>query len=212
MKGRFITFEGGDGAGKSSLIISLHAALIKRGHEVIQTRAPGGTEPGKVIRELILHPHEPVVPQAELFLYLADRAQHVEKVIKPALEEGKVVLCDRYNDSTIAYQGGARGFGVERVQELCELATSNLIPDLTLYLDLDPQVGLERVRNANGSKDQIEAEDLAFHEQIRDTFHRIAKENASRFQIVDASAPREEVFEEALRLITAHCLPANHEC
>ncbi len=208
-KGCFITFEGGDGAGKSSLIIGLHAALIDRGFDVIQTRAPGGTEPGRVIRDLLLHPQEPVVRKAELFLYLADRAQHVEKVIKPALAEGKVVLCDRYNDSTVAYQGGARGFGLEAIKDLCSFATEGLDPDLTLYLDLDPEVGLERVRSANGSKDQIEAEDIEFHQKIRDSFHQIAKENSSRFQLVDASQPRETVFEEALKIIDRHCFASN---
>lgn len=210
MKGYFITFEGGDGAGKSSLIISLHAALIERGYDVMQTRAPGGTEPGKIIRNLLLHPHEPVVPEAELFLYLADRAQHVAKVIKPALSEGKVVLCDRYNDSTVAYQGGARGFGYEKVEELCKFATKNLIPDLTIYLDLDPAIGMERIKKAQETKDQIEAEDLAFHRKIRQTFHQIAQKNPGRFQLIDATAPKEAVFEQALRLIDEHCFAPNN--
>lgn len=210
MKGYFITFEGGDGAGKSSLIISLHAALIERGYDVMQTRAPGGTEPGKVIRNLLLHPHEPMSPEAELFLYLADRAHHVAKVIKPALNLGKIVLCDRYNDSTIAYQGGARGFGYDRVDELCKFATNNLIPDLTIYLDLDPEIGMERIKRAHEAKDQIEAEDMAFHRKIRETFLQIAQKNPTRFQVIDASRSREAVFEEAQRLIDVHCFAANH--
>lgn len=209
MKGYFITFEGGDGAGKSSLIISLHAALIERGYEVMQTRAPGGTEPGKVIRDLLLHPHEPVVPEAELFLYLADRAQHVAKVIRPALSQGKVVLCDRYNDSTVAYQGGARGFGIDKVDELCQFATGGLNPNLTIYLDLDPAIGMERIKKAQEAKDQIEKEDLVFHRKIRETFHQIGKKHPSRFQVIDASAPKENVFEQALKLIDVHCF-ANH--
>jgi len=206
VKGHFITFEGGEGAGKSSLIISLHAALIDKGLNVIQTRAPGGTEPGKVIRELLLHPQEPVVSKAELFLYLADRAQHVEKVIKPCLEEGKVVLCDRYNDSTIAYQGAARGFGLEKVQKLCDFASGGLQPSLTIYLDIDPEIGLERIKAATGRKDQIEQETIEFHKRIREAFHTIAKKNPHRFQIIDASKLREEVFEEALRLIDVNVL------
>jgi len=205
VKGVFITFEGGDGAGKSSLIISLHAALIERGYDVMQTRAPGGTQPGKVIRDLLLHPHDPVVPEAELFLYLADRAQHVAKVIRPALAEGKVVLCDRYNDSTVAYQGGARGFGLEKVDELCRFATGGLTPNLTLYLDLDPAIGMERIKKAQETKDQIEKEDLAFHRKIRQTFHQIGKKHPERFQMIDASAPKEIVFEKALKLIDVHC-------
>lgn len=205
MKGYFITFEGGEGAGKTSLIISLHAALIEKGYEVMQTRAPGGTEPGKVIRELLLHPTEPVVPEAELFLYLADRAQHVSKVIRPALSQGKVVLCDRYNDSTVAYQGGARGFGLDRVESLCHFATGGLTPNLTIYLDLDPEIGMERIKKAQATKDQIEAEDLSFHRKIRQTFREIAKKHPARFRILDATAPKETVFEQALKLIDAHC-------
>lgn len=206
MKGHFITFEGGDGAGKTSLIISLHAALIKKGLSVIQTRAPGGTEMGKVIRQLLLHPQEPVAPRSELFLYLADRAQHVEEVIRPSLEEGKIVLCDRYSDSTVAYQGGGRGFGLEKMEELCAFATDGLQPTLTLYLDLDPEVGLMRVKEAMGRKDQIESETLAFHQAIRQTFLHIAEKHPSRFRLIDASQSREEVFEQALKLIDSHVL------
>lgn len=209
MRGHFITFEGVDGAGKSSLIIGLHAALIDRGLEVIQTRAPGGTEPGRIIRELLLHPHDPMVNKAELFLFLADRSQHVEKVIVPALEQGKVVLCDRYNDSTVAYQGRARGFGEKRVRELCDFATDNLTPNLTIYLDIDPTIGLNRVKEATGSKDQIEAEDIAYHRNIRSAFLDMAKQNPARFKIIDARKSREEVFQEALKLIDVHCLAAN---
>jgi len=207
--GHFITLEGGEGAGKSSLIISIHAALIERGHEVIQTRAPGGTEPGKVMRELILHPQESLVGKAELFLYLADRAQHVEKVINPALHDGKIILCDRYNDSTIAYQGAAREFGMDEVEKLTDFATSGLNPTLTLYLDIDPKIGLQRIKEATGRKDQIEAEAYAFHHKIRDGFLAIAKKHSERFQIIDGSKPREEVFKEALRLIDMHCFSTN---
>lgn len=209
MKGYFITFEGGDGAGKSSLIIGLHAALIEKGFDVIQTRAPGGTEPGQIIRELILHPHEPVAQKAELFLFLADRAHHVEKVILPALQEGKVVLCDRFNDSTIAYQGAARGFGAKQVKDLCHFATGGLNPELTIYLDIDPEIGLNRVKQASGRKDHIEAEDIALHQKIRNSFLEIGKENPDRFRIIDGSLPKEEVFNQALKIIDEHCAPAN---
>lgn len=199
----FITFEGGDGAGKSTLIERVNEMLLKNGHSVIQTRAPGATAPGKVMRELILHPPEqPLVPLAELFLYLGDRSQHVEKIIRPALNVGQVVLCDRYNDSTIAYQGGARGFTLEKVEELCHFATGGLQPDLTLYLDLDPKIGLERVK---GKKDQIEAEDISFHQKIRDSFHEIGRKDPSRFKIIDATQSKDAVFEEAMHLIDVHC-------
>lgn len=209
MKGHFITFEGGDGAGKTTLIQSLHKALLERGHDVIETRAPGGTEAGKVIRKLLLHPDEVLAPRAELLLFLADRSQQLEKVILPALREGKVVLCDRYNDSTIAYQGYARGFDVATVEDLCSFATDHLKPHLTLYLDLDPEVGLERVKNASDGKDQIEAEALSFHQTIRKAFHTIAEKEPTRFQILDAAQSKEDVFQEAMRLIDVHCFAAN---
>lgn len=205
-KGHFITFEGGDGAGKSSLIISLHAALIDRGLEVIQTRAPGGTGPGKVIRELLLHPNEPVGKKAELFLFLADRAEHVEKIIRPSLERGVIVLCDRYNDSTIAYQGKVRGFEEKEIERLCHFATGGLIPHLTIYLDIDPMIGLHRVKETSGSKDQIEAEDIAHHRSIRNCFLKMVKRNPQRFKMISAEKPKEDVYKEALKLIDDYCL------
>lgn len=197
---RFITFEGGDGAGKSTLIEEITKTLKSRGLDVLQTRAPGGTEVGKILREIILHSKTPIAKKTELFLYLADRSEHVEKVILPALNQGKVVLCDRYNDSTIAYQGGARGFGLELVGSYAKFATSNLEPTLTLYLDVDPEIGLKRTGD---SKDLIEAEDLSFHQTIRKTFHQLAK-NSPRIQIIDSSQSKEIVFEQALKLIDAY--------
>jgi len=209
MRGHFITFEGGDGAGKSTLITRLAEILTQRGYEVVQTHAPGGTTPGKVIRELLLHPQEPLVDRAELLLFLADRSQQVEQVILPALEAGKVVLCDRYNDSTLAYQGGARGFDLKKVGEMCRFATSDLHPDLTLYLDLDPEIGIERVKSEKKSKDQIEKENLTFHQKIRKTFHEIGEKEPTRFQIIDAAQSKEAVFDKALQLIDDYCFAKN---
>lgn len=204
--GYFITFEGGDGAGKTTLIEKLYETLNQRGLEVIKTRAPGGTEVGKRIRELILHPNEPLVSRAELFLFLADRAQHVEEVIVPALERGHIVLCDRYNDSTIAYQGGARGFELQDVEALCFFATRGLVPHLTLYLDLDPEIGMSRNRKGDKDKDQIEAEDITFHQKIRKTFHQLADREPERLQLIDASKTPEAVYKEALKLIDERCI------
>ncbi|NGX39746.1 MAG: Thymidylate kinase [Chlamydiae bacterium] len=200
MPGHFITFEGGDGAGKSTLIQSLLEALQSLGHDVMQTRAPGGTPAGQTIRELLLHPTDPLVARAELLLFLADRAQQVEKVILPALDQGKIVLCDRYNDSTLAYQGKARGFPLKEVENLCAFATQSLRPELTLYLDLDPRIGIERVKQSS-SKDQIEAEKISFHETIRTAFHELAAADPSRFRIIDASQPKEIVLKESLKQI-----------
>lgn len=202
IKGHFITFEGGDGAGKSTLIETLHRYLERLGRSVVKTRAPGGTKIGETIRSLLLNKGDtPLSVRGELFLFLADRAQHVDEVIKPALAKGQVVLCDRYNDSTVAYQGTARGFDSVWTRSLCDFATNNLQPTLTLYLDIDPKIGLSRVANTGVAKDRIESEALSFHEKIRESFHRIAKEEPKRFRIIDASQSPETVFENALKIV-----------
>ena len=192
-----ITFEGGEGAGKTTLIQRLHIELKSQGKNVLQTRAPGGTQIGSAIRDMLLH-IQGLSSRAELLLFLADRAQHVEEVIAPALKEGRIVLCDRFNDSTLAYQGGARGFDEEWIQKLCAFATDTLQPDLTFYLDIDPEVGLRRVSR---SKDRIESEKLEFHQKIRAAYLRIAKKEPKRFHVLDASKTPEEVFGSACSII-----------
>lgn len=203
-KGIFVTFEGGDGAGKTTLIEKLYADLHGRSLDVMKTRAPGGTPLGQEVRSLLLEKREiPLSKRAELLLFLADRAQHVDEVISPALESQKIVLCDRFNDSTIAYQGGARGFGEEIVRSFCRFASNALVPDLTLYLDLDPKIGFERTKHSRSSQDRIESEALHFHNQIRSAFHHIAKIEPKRFILLDASLPPEEVFRNAKEKIDA---------
>jgi dTMP kinase len=197
-KGIFITFEGGDGAGKTTLIQKIFTDLAKHEFDVLQTRAPGGTKIGQDIRNLLLHKHDaPLSKRSELLLFLADRAQHVDELILPNLKKGKIVLCDRFNDSTIAYQGGARGFKEDLVRKLCDFACDNLLPDLTLYLDLDPKIGFERARKAGLVKDRIESETLKFHQKIRKSFKQIAKKEPKRFIIIDASESPEEVYSQA---------------
>lgn len=201
----FITFEGGDGAGKTTLIDGLYQSLTARGKKVLKTRAPGATEAGKVIRSLVLnHGEIPLGACCELFLYLADRAEHVEKIIIPALQRGEIVLCDRYNDSTIAYQGVGRELGFQEVEMLCRFATHSLDPDLTLYLDLDPHIGLERVSAMAVAKDRIEAEGMSFHEKIRAAFLTLAQMHPKRMHVIDASRTKEQVFENSLKVIDAH--------
>ncbi len=197
-KGIFITFEGGDGAGKTTLIQKIFTYLAKCEFDVLQTRAPGGTEIGQDIRNLLLHKHDaPLSKRSELLLFLADRAQHVDELIFPHLKKGKIVLCDRFNDSTIAYQGGARGFREELVRKLCDFACDDFAPDLTLYLDLDPKIGFERAQKAGLVKDRIESEALKFHQKIRKSFKQIAKKEPKRFKIIDASETPEEVYSQA---------------
>ena len=172
--------------------------LSTLGRDVIKTRAPGGTPLGQEIRNLLLHTKQnPPGARCELLLFLADRAQHVEELILPALEKGKIVLCDRFNDSTIAYQGGARQLKAEVVNTLCQFACNNLQPDLTLYLDLDPKIGFERVKKTGVAKDRIESETLLFHQNIRKSFKEIAKKEPQRFIIIDASMTPQEVFTQA---------------
>ncbi len=201
MKGRFITFEGGDGAGKTTLMEGLYEYLLKKGAPVLKTRAPGGTDLGNKIRSLLLDGKKSIDKRAELFLFMADRSQHVQEVILPALAENKIVLCDRFNDSTVAYQGAARELNSDRVRELCDFATGGLQPDFTFYLDIDPAVGLQRSIKKSGTPDRMESEALAFHEKLRSAFHQIAEKEPSRVRVLDGSLPREVVLEQAMRIL-----------
>jgi dTMP kinase len=198
----FISFEGGEGAGKSTLIQKIYDHLLAEKLPVLLTRAPGGTMTGDLIRHLLLHHDEKdICSRTELFLFLADRAQHVEQVIRPALEHQKIVLCDRFNDSTVAYQGGARGFDPTWVRTLCHFATQNLEPDLTLYLDIDPELGLQRVKR---NLDRIENEKIDFHRKIRSTYLSIAEKEPKRFHVLDGTKIPDDVFLDALRLLQPH--------
>lgn len=197
--GHFITFEGGEGAGKTSVIREMARLLSSFGTSVLVTREPGGTQIGESIRSLLLETAS-LTAEAELALFLASRAQHIAEKILPALKEGRTVLCDRFNDSTIAYQGAGRGLGMKQVAACCELISQGVSPDLTLYLDIDPQIGLARV-GATRSKDRIEAEELHFHNTIRQAYLEIARQEPNRFVRLDASQPLETVIQEAL-----HCV------
>src|SRR5690606_19081528 len=159
-RGVFISFEGGEGAGKSTLIERIASHL--QDYPVLKVREPGGTALGEALRELLLQQKGPVSPYAELSLFLASRAQHISEVIGPALEDGMIVLCDRFNDSTIAYQGAARGLGMEKVDQFCKFISQGLSPHLTLYLDIHPELGLHRAASVR-AQDRIEAETIAFH-------------------------------------------------
>lgn len=201
--GLFVTFEGGEGAGKSSLIASLYDYLTEQGHELLRSREPGGSPLGEMIREALLNPSYDVTigSRAELCLFLASRAQHIEEVLLPALEMGKIVLCDRFNDSTIAYQGIGRGLGVDYVRQLCTLICEGVTPDLTFYLDVAPHVGLHRAAKTRAATDRIESEEMAFHERIRNGFLQIAARERARFYVIDAHQPLEDVFEQVIEVI-----------
>jgi len=187
LPGFFITFEGIEGGGKTTQIRRVADRLSSMGVDVLVTREPGGDPLAESIRRLLLDPaNAPVAPAAELLLYAAARAQHVARVICPALESGRVVLCDRYSDSTDAYQGGGRGVDPEMLRTLHRLATGDLKPDLTLLFDLDPEEGLARIGTRGGEKDRMEGETLAFHRSVREAFLNAARREPERFRVIDA--------------------------
>lgn len=204
MAGLFISLEGIEGAGKSTLIQKMIAYFEAAGKEVLLTREPGGSELGQKLRSIILNAEEKICPAAELFLFLADRAEHVESSIKPALAQEKVVLCDRFIDSTVAYQGYGRGMDVKQLQMLNERAAGGLKPDLTIILDLDPEIGLARANARNKAENltvkegRFEAEALEFHQKIRAGFLALSKEE-KRFFVVDAKQNAEAVFADVCK-------------
>jgi dTMP kinase len=203
--GVLIAFEGVEGAGKSTQLELLRQALEGRGgppvgREVVVTREPGGTPAGELVRSLLLDPAVELHPRTEALLFAAARAELVERVIRPALERGAVVLCDRYLDSSLAYQGGARGLGRGPVEEVNRFATGGLLPDLVVLLDLDPADGLRRRR---GDRDRIEAQDLGFHRRVGQAFRDLAAADPDRFCVVDGSAPAPEVHARVLAAVLA---------
>jgi dTMP kinase len=192
--GLFIAFEGVEGAGKTTQLDLLRRELEARGHEVVATREPGGTVVGERIRAILLDPvAADLDPRAEALLFAADRAQHVEQVIRPALDRGATVLCDRYLDSSLAYQGVARGLGRDPVERVNRWATSGVLPQLVVLLDLDPAAGLAR---AAGQRDRIERQELEFHRAVARAFRALAAEQPDRFLVVDAAAPAQQVAEQ----------------
>jgi dTMP kinase len=191
--GLFITLEGGDGSGKTTQAALLEQWLVEQGRVVVRTREPGGTDLGLELRQIVLHRRGHIAPRAETLLYAADRAHHVETLVRPALDRGEVVLQDRYVDSSVAYQGAGRVLGGDEVRELSAWATDGLTPDLTVLLDLDPQVGRSRLDAARTTWDRLEAEAAAFHGRVRDAYLDIARAEPDRFLVVDATLPVAEV-------------------
>jgi len=193
MAGLFITIEGGEGAGKSTQLAGIRAWLEAVGHTVLVTRQPGGTPLAEQIRDLLLNAaHAGMDPTTELLLMFAARAEFLATVVRPALEEGRTVLCDRFTDSTYAYQGGGRGVPQEHIALLEELVHGDLQPDLTLLLDLDVAHGAERAAG-RGESDRFEQEDRAFFERVRGAYLERARRNPRRFEVIDAAGPPEAV-------------------
>ncbi len=189
----FITLEGPEGSGKSSQIPSLAKFLREQGYDVLCTREPGGTSIGDQIRHVLTSmDNKELLPRTEILLFLAARAQLVDQVIRPALAEGKVVLCDRYGDSTLAYQGYGHGLDLKSLRAMLDFATEGLKPDLTLLLDLDIKTGLARKKSID-EWNRLDAYEISFHERVRAGYQCLAAEEPQRWQTVDATLPKEQV-------------------
>ncbi|WP_456402040.1 dTMP kinase [Persephonella sp.] len=201
MKGVFITFEGIEGAGKSTQAKMLHNYFIEKNIKSVLTREPGGTALGKKIREILLTPTEDYFPpKAELMLYEADRNIHIHNIIKPNLENGINVICDRYTDSTLAYQGYARGLDLKLIENLNSIATEGLKPDITFLIDIPVEEGLKRILNTR-EKDRIEDEDLSFHQRLREGFLEIARKEKDRIYIINGLKEINEIFNDILEIL-----------
>lgn len=198
MAGLFITFEGGDGSGKSTQAGLLAQWLTEQGRTVVRTREPGGTEVGVEIRNLVLHHRGHIDPRAEALLYAADRAQHIATLVRPALERGDVVIQDRYFDSSVAYQGAGRILDATEVRDLSLWATDTLLPDVTVLLDLDENLARTRLDAADKPFDRLENEKAEFHSRVRAGFLALAQAEPHRFLVLDATEPI-EVLAEAIR-------------
>ncbi len=197
-RGYFITFEGADGCGKTTQQKLVAKWLDELNIQNILTLEPGDTDLGKNLRQILLHYDKPVANAAEMFLYLADRAQHVKYVIEPALKNKKIILCDRFIDSTLAYQGYARGEDIKEINFLNKIATEGLEPDLTIVFDVDSKTAQERLGQ---EKDRLESEGMEFHKKVRNGYLEIAKNNPHRIRVVDANRGIEEVFLSTKKII-----------
>jgi dTMP kinase len=207
--GRFITFEGMDGCGKTTQLRILAKALREGGQAVVETVEPGGTEIGQQIRRILLDPaNTSIFPRTELLLYFSSRAQNVEQVIRPALAVGATVLCDRFTDSTLAYQGCGRGLDVDVVLDLDRIACQGLKPDLTVLIDIDLKTSLMRARRRNRhtdlSESRIDEENHAFHERVRRGYLALARQEPERFAVIDGRAPIEDVAAAIQEAVGAH--------
>lgn len=194
--GKLITFEGGDGSGKTTMIKKLSAHLEDKKIPYLMTREPGGIDIAEKIRSIILNPeHTTMDARTEALLYAAARRQHLAEKVIPALQNGVMVLSDRFVDSSLAYQGYARGLGMEEVRSINEFATDHLSPDLTLYFDISPEQGLARIAANQGREvNRLDMENLSFHDKVREGYLILAKQEPNRIQIIDASLSQEEVF------------------
>jgi dTMP kinase len=205
-RGMFISLEGPEGAGKTTIISMLMTELELRGYQVLQTREPGGIEIAEKIRNVILDKsHTAMDPRTEALLYAAARRQHLVEKVNPALENGKIVLCDRFIDSSLAYQGHARGLGMDDVYSINQFAIGDRMPDLTIYFDIDPVIGLNRINQHNNREvNRLDLEDIQFHYKVREGYELLLKRFPDRMKKIDAAGPLEVVFSKAKDLILSN--------
>lgn len=207
MQGKFITFEGIDGSGKSTQMRMLAGELRGRGFDPVTTCEPGGTPLGRHLRRAFLETEETVAPLAELLLFAADRAQHVEFLIRPAIEAGRIVISDRYADATAAYQGAGRGFKRETISQIIELATGGLKPDLTLFFDISVETAIRRMSGRDESeskKNRMDGETADFYTKVRNEYLKIATLEPKRFRVIDGSGAVDEVHSQVLDLVISN--------
>lgn len=197
-KGLFITLEGADGCGKTTQLNLLKEYLTSSGYEIVVTREPGGKGLGEKLREILLNYDGEVSDRCEAFLYLADRAQNIDTIIKPAINSGKIVLCDRHTDSSVAYQGYGREQNIDNINMLNELAVNGVHPDLTIVFDIDTEISMARV---GAEKDRLESAGIEFHKRVRNGYLEIAKKNPQRIKVVDASQTIEDVQRDVIKII-----------
>lgn len=202
LKGKIISFEGGEGAGKSSLIKSVMAVLVENGIDVYMTREPGGNEISEQIRKVIVDKNNTsICGQTEALLYAASRAQLFNENIRPLLKENKTIIFDRFIDSSYVYQGYVRGLGIENIKKINDVALNGFLPDVTILLDIDPKIGLKRIYENNRETNRLDLESLDFHEKVRKGYLLLCTENQDRIKIVDASKDRETVLKETLKIL-----------
>jgi len=199
--GFFITFEGPEGSGKSTHSLLLYDYLRKKGLPAVHTREPGGTELAEGLRQVLLNPKNKVLPLTELMLYEASRSQHTEELIRPSLEKGKIVICERYTDATLAYQGYGRGLDKKIIKTLNNIATAGLIPNLTIILDISVREGLKKARALKNRGDRLERENSKFHERVRQGYLKIARENPRRIKIIRTAPTINETHKKIIELV-----------
>ncbi|ATP92505.1 MULTISPECIES: dTMP kinase [Bacillus] len=203
MSGMFITFEGPEGAGKTTVIRKVYEEMERQGYAVMATREPGGIDIAEQIREVILNEKNTKMDaKTEALLYAAARRQHLAEKVEPALKRGETVLCDRFVDSSLAYQGYARGLGIEEVKSINDFAINGTMPQMTIYFSITPEEGLKRIdANQGREKNRLDMETLNFHQMVREGYEQVIAQSPERFRVVDASQPVQDVFNEVFQLV-----------